>query len=154
MRNTQKELLSFTRPPYSTYTKAMDKEQFDEFYAFRERGGKSRWIRELTISSPLRELELCEIAASRNETFRVSSKLPLKMMIFDREILLIANESQLARRGELTMSIIRQSTMLEGYIALFEFFWDQSLEYIVWKQRNRHLLKQAEDSSHLVENEK
>ncbi len=135
LKSTKKELLSFTRPPYASATKEMDKEQFDEFYAFRERGGKSRWVREMTSNPDPHELEVCEIAANKGEEFRISDKLPLKMMIFDREILLLADEGKLAREGELSMSIIKQQTMVEGYVALFYFFWTQAIEYDEWKRK-------------------
>jgi len=133
LKSTKNELISFTRPPFATNTPKEDQEQFDEFYAFRSRGGKSRWIREFGPNPDAYEIEISEIAASKGEEFRISEKLPLKMMIFDREILLLADEGKLAREGELSMSIIKQQTMVNGYVALFEFFWTQSITFEEWK---------------------
>ena len=135
LKSTKEELLSFTRPPFSTYTTEMDQAQTDVFYAFRERGGKSRWIKELSSNPDPLDLKLCEIAAGKGEQFLISDKLPLKMMIFDKEILLLADEGKLAE-GELSMSIIKQETMVNGYVALFDFFWSQSITFEEWKKKH------------------
>jgi len=147
LKSTDKELLSFTRPPFATNSPDMDKEQFDEFYAFRERGGKSRWIRELGANPDRYEIEISEIADKKGEEFRISDKLPVKMMIFDREILLLADEGKLAREGELSMSIIKQQTMVNGYVALFDFFWSQSITFKEWKKQNPQFFTELDNKA-------
>ena len=63
------------------------------------------------------------------------------MMIFDRHTLLLADQERLSSVSEFTMSIIQQETTVNGYISLFEFFWEQSIGFEEWKVKNRDLLK-------------
>ena len=134
LRSCAKEILAFTRRPYSCHTEEMVAEQTRENIAFINRGGKIRTIYELNEKSPDWLMNNIEMLAKAGEDFRISEELPLKMIIFDRETLLLADEGGLASEGELTMSAIKQKVTVNGYVALFEFFWNQSIDLDSWKR--------------------
>ena len=136
MRSCVKEFLGFSRAPYSCNTEEMVAEQIRENIAFLNRGGKIRTIYELNDKSPDWLINNIETAAKAGEDFRILNELPLKMIIFDRETLLLADEGGLASEGELTMSAIKQKVTVNGYVALFEFFWNQSIDLEEWKKRH------------------
>ena len=136
LRSCAKEFLGFTRAPYSCYTEEMIAEQTRENIALLNRGGKMRTVYELNEKSPDWLMTHIEMVAKAGEDYRISEELPLKMVIFDRETLLLADEGGLASEGELTMSAIKQKVTVNGYVALFEFFWNQSIELDEWKKTN------------------
>ena len=136
LRLCVKEFLGFARAPYSSHTEEMVAEQIRENIAFLNRGGKMRTVYELNEKSPDWLMNHIDKVAKAGEDFRISEELPLKMIIFDRETLLLADEGGLASGGELTMSAIKQKVTVNGYVALFEFFWNQSMELEEWKRRH------------------
>ena len=136
LRSCAKEFLGFARAPYACYTEEMIAEQIRENIAFLDRGGKIRTVYELNEKSPDWLMKFIEMAAKAGEDFRISEELPLKMIIFDRETTLLADEGGFASEGELTMSAIKQKVTVNGYVALFEFFWNQSMELEEWEKTN------------------
>jgi sugar-specific transcriptional regulator TrmB len=135
VRNTHTELLGFGRKPYACDTSEKSAEQDRETEEIVKRGGAVRWIFELDlpedewILNDLREL-------NRNgQQIRIADKLPLKMMIFDMNLLLVAEEEPFVQSGKLNMSLIKQSTIVNAFYALFEFFWVHSLELATWEKK-------------------
>ena len=63
------------------------------------------------------------------------------MYLFDREKLLLPQRSALTNGGELTMTIVKQNTMVGGYITLFEFFWEHAIKYHDWIKENNELIE-------------
>ena len=142
LRDSKQEFLCFIRAPFAWYTDEMKLEQINEFRAFVKRGGESRWVYELNEDSPPFLLETVIEDGRAGENFRITDSLPLKMMIFDHQTLLIADEEQIAREGELTMAIIKQATMVKGYTALFDYFWNQALEFKEWERLHKSMIDQ------------
>jgi sugar-specific transcriptional regulator TrmB len=136
LRSVKKEILGFNRAPYACFTEEMVAEQEREGDLFLNRGGKSRAVIEISEKSPEWLFTSLEKESTPGEEIRISDSLPLKMAIFDRETLLLADEGGLASGGELTMSAIKQEITVNGYVALFEFFWNHAIEYEEWKKRN------------------
>ncbi|MBC8490980.1 MAG: hypothetical protein H8D42_00275, partial [Candidatus Marinimicrobia bacterium] len=126
------ELLNFTRPPFASATKKMYIEQEHPFLDFLKRGGKSRSVYEVNENSEPRMFKNVQSSTESDDVFRIAPKLPLKMFIFDRKTLLIADQSTLTNGSELSMTVIKQKTTVDGYIALFEFIWEQATEYEDW----------------------
>lgn len=138
VRDTRTELLGFGRRPYACDTSEKSAEQDRETEAVIKRGGAVRWIFELDLPEDewiLRDLK----QLSRNgQQIRVADKLPLKMMIFDRSLLLVAEEEPFMQSGKLIMSLIKQGTIVNAFYALFEYFWANSLDLTVWEKRRIH----------------
>jgi sugar-specific transcriptional regulator TrmB len=134
VKATQEELLGFGRRPYACDTREKSDEQNREAERILKRGVISRWIYKVVmpddewIIKNLRNFQLI------GEAVRIADTLPLKMMIFDHETLLIAEEEPFDGSGELTMSVIKQRTIVNAFCALFEHFWQNSIELDVWEK--------------------
>jgi sugar-specific transcriptional regulator TrmB len=134
VKATQEELLGFGRRPYACDTREKSDEQNREAERILKRGVISRWVYKVVmpddewIIKNLRNFQLI------GEAVRIADTLPLKMMIFDHETLLIAEEEPFDGSGELTMSVIKQRTIVNAFCALFEHFWQNSIELDVWEK--------------------
>lgn len=135
VKSTSEELLGFGRGPYACDTADKANEQDEEEEGILLRGGKVRWVYEINLPEEewvLKDLTSLQVQGAG---IRIAGSLPIKMMIFDRETLLVADEEPFTQPGELTMSIIKQRTIVNAFRALFEFFWQQSAELDVWMKK-------------------
>ena len=153
LKNAKLEALNFTRPPFASVTQPMYEEQMVLLKGFLDRGGKVKGVFEVNEDSPRRMYDVSYRSYQLGEKFRIAPRLPLKMYIFDRENLLIADKSSLAEEDEISMTVIKQKTTVDGYVALFEFIWDQSEDYEKWIVGKEALMKQklAESENASVE---
>ena len=134
VHGVQRELLGFGRRPYACDTREKSSEQDRESEEILRRGVSSRWVFELSLPEDEWVFHDLRKLYEKGEVIRVAEKLPLKMMIFDRELLLIAEESPFERSGELAMSVIKQGTIVNAFYALFEFFWEHSIDLLTWEK--------------------
>jgi len=132
LRSAKFDYLDCTRPPFAFHTEDMREEQNYAFYEFLKRGGKAKSIYEVNEYSIPQMYKMIKENEGTDVDFRIAKKLPLKMSIFDRQTLLIADKSSLAGEGELSMTVIKQKVTVKGYIALFDFLWEQSEKYAEW----------------------
>ena len=93
------------------------------------RGGIVRWIYELHLPQDNWILPDLKPRKKKGEHIRIAKSLPMKMMIFDRELLLLADEEPSSTCGDLAMSIIKQNTIVNAFQSLFEFFWEQAVGF-------------------------
>jgi predicted transcriptional regulator len=134
VQSTRHELLGFGRRPYACDTTEKNDEQNQVAESILGKGVDSRWVYEILLPDDewlITDLRNFEI---QGERVRIADKLPLKMMIFDRELLLVAEEEPFGGAGELAMSVIKQKTIVNAFCALFEFFWQNSVELKVWEK--------------------
>lgn len=139
VKNSKKEILSFVRKPFAFHTPEQKKEQEDVIDDFLYRKGNIKTIceKELIMNSP------DFFAEAENETIedeiRVTDNLPLKMFVFDSRTLLIADTVPLNISNELRVVIIKQQTIINAFVELFKFFWQQSLDIKDWKSQTENL---------------
>jgi|WetSurMetagenome_2_1015567.scaffolds.fasta_scaffold26305_2 HTH-type transcriptional regulator, sugar sensing transcriptional regulator len=140
---TRNEILGFGRRPYACDTAEKSREQDDNEKQLQSQNVKARWIYEIDLPSDSWLIPDLIGLSAEGVNIRVSDRLPLKMMIFDRELLLVAEEEPYGRDGELTMSVIRQSTIIKSFCALFEYFWTNSIALDKWlfSQKNKQSQK-------------
>ncbi len=132
MNSSKLELFSLCRPPFAGTTIKKQKAQFTAYSAFLQKGGKGRTIYEVNEDSPSIVFRILKDKTLEDGEFRIASKLPLKMNIFDKKMVMIADKSTLAGENELSMTVIKQKTTVDGYYALMEFLWEQSENYETW----------------------
>jgi len=133
----QTELLGFARGPYACDTSNRIDEQDQALINLMRRGGKSRWVFEIKSTDDHWLFENFTMLHEEGVSHRISASLPLKMMIFDRKTVLVAQEDSARAPGELTMSIIKQATIANAFCAMFEYFWSQSVtqdEYLLKRE--------------------
>lgn len=131
-RNTKEEVLNFTRPPFASMNRDMHDEQMEILDKFIKNGGRVRGVFEVNEDSIPDMFLVCKDCYELGEDFRIAPNIPLKMFIFDREVLLIADKSRFATGTKMSMTVIKQKISVDGYIALFDFFWEQGQPYEEW----------------------
>ncbi|MFH1194228.1 MAG: helix-turn-helix domain-containing protein [bacterium] len=132
VNKTNEELLGFGRRPYAYNTDEGMAEQDQAEHGILERGGIQRWIYEINLPDDINIIDDLQNLQRSGGHFHIAASLPLKMMIFDRKTLFIAEEEPLSKRGELYMSVIKQQIIVDAFRALFEFFWNNSVELNEW----------------------
>ncbi|MBC8391564.1 MAG: hypothetical protein H8E17_03225 [Deltaproteobacteria bacterium] len=133
LKNAKKEILAFVKGPFAVYNDEMLEEQMREEEIFKNRGGSYRQIIEYNENSEPYIPDAIELYQKNREYFRISKNLPLFMLIFDDGSLLLKDDDRSLGETEIRQTLIRQRMMISGYKALFEFFWQQSMEYDEWK---------------------
>jgi len=141
MNSSKLELFSLCRPPFAGTTLKKQKEQFDIYSSFLKKGGKGRTIYEANEDSPPIVFKILKQKSTEDGEFRIAHKLPLKMNIFDKQTVMIADKSTLAGENELSMTVIKQKTTVEGYYTLMEFLWEQSEDFETWKTGKEELME-------------
>jgi len=141
MNSSKLELFSLCRPPFAGTTLKKQKEQFDIYNSFLKKGGKGRTIYEANEDSPPIVFKILKQKSTEDGEFRIAHKLPLKMNIFDKKTVMIADKSTLAGENELSMTVIKQKTTVEGYYVLVEFLWEQSEDFETWKTGKEKLME-------------
>jgi sugar-specific transcriptional regulator TrmB len=109
VKNSKKEILSFMREPFAFHALEQKKEQEDIMADFLYRKGS------------------------------IKTNLPLKMLVFDNNTLLIADAAPLNISNELRVVLIKQQTIINAFIELFKFFWQQSIDIKVWKAQTDNM---------------
>jgi HTH-type transcriptional regulator, sugar sensing transcriptional regulator len=138
VNSTSEELLGFGRGPYACDTNDKSAAQNQEERGILHRGGIVRWVYELQLPQDTWLLEDMINLTDGGAGVRIARRLPIKMMIFDRNTLLVADEEPFAEPGELTMSIIKQKTIVNAFCALFEYFWAMATELDEWQSLELH----------------
>lgn len=134
VHSTEFEILGFGRGPYACDTNTKLDEQNTEQLGLLKRGGVSRWVFEVGPGEAEWVLPQILYMQERGQDHHIADNLPLKMMIFDRKTVLVAQEDQLYPTGELTMSIIKHGAVANAFISMFEYFWSASLSLKVWME--------------------
>ena len=131
------EVLSFTKPPWAISCPIEQQEQGDALKAFINRNGISKTIYELISKEENDLIPVLERDRKVGEQSKISDKLPIKLHIFDRKALLITDAAPLSLTNELRMVLIKQQTIVDAFIALFDFFWQQSMEVNTWEVQQK-----------------
>ena len=136
--NSKNEVLSFTKPPWAVSCPVEQQEQGDALKAFINRNGISKTIYELISKEDNDIIPVLERDRKIGEQSKISDKLPIKLHIFDRKALLITYAAPLSLTNELRMVLIKQQTIVDAFIALFDFFWQQSMDVSTWKAQQKN----------------
>jgi HTH-type transcriptional regulator, sugar sensing transcriptional regulator len=132
-QSAQHEILSFNKPPWAALTAEEKKEQGDILADFMKNKGESKAIYEIQSMDNDDILDILNRDLHEGELGRVSETLPMKMFIFDRKLLLIADTTNPAEIVDLRMVLINQQTIVNAFVALFDFFWQKAFDVDIWK---------------------
>ena len=135
VQQARREILAFVRPPFACYTPDKVEEQLHESFSFIKRGGMCRWVYELSALDSEVRIDTVQKVHERGIQVRIMENLPLKMFVFDRQEVLFAKEELITMSGELLMSSIKNQTIAEAFGSLFDFFWQQGMDFEVWKSK-------------------
>jgi HTH-type transcriptional regulator, sugar sensing transcriptional regulator len=124
----KKEILAFSRPPYSMISEAQRAEQIEAQLTFLNREGTRQ--QGIILKTPDNRNDIIQqlsVESPENDVMRVCSYLPTKLFIFDRNKVLLATPivSNLART-DFTMVVIDEPGFAELCVKGFEYYWEIS----------------------------
>lgn len=136
IRKCKEEILGFARPPFAATTRDKIEEQVKENIAFHERKGITRWV--YYFNCPEQDLIIPGLLEGQKigAKFRVAESLPMKMVIFDRQEVIITQRAPASLPDEMTNALIKNGAIASAFCALFEYFWEKSVELDEWMKDN------------------
>lgn len=130
-RMAKDEVLSFDKPPY-----AMPKTNEEEFRGL-ERGVKYKAVYEMTEARKLDTITQMEIYMKAGEEIRVAYELPMKMMIFDGIIVILALRDMITSKTSLTAMVIEHPDMTKAFKITFYSIWEKAMPLEEFKIREK-----------------
>lgn len=128
----KKEILGFTRPPFSGPRKRLEEQNEQQLIPLRM-GIICRAIYEIPKNKE--EIEwrygIIDRMVKQGEQARVIAELPVKMIIFDEKIVMLALEDPLSTTISFTAQIIEHMALAKGLKILFDTLWEQAEDYHV-----------------------
>jgi sugar-specific transcriptional regulator TrmB len=134
LASTERDVAGFARGPFAFSSRAELESQFAVGRELRHRC-TTRWVYELI---PQRDDLLLEFLRDFGDEgdIRVSSDLPLKMVIFDRRTIIFSDDKA-DEPERMSLAIVHHPAVIQAFSSLFEFFWRQSLSITDWFARYR-----------------
>ncbi len=129
--NAEKEILVFTKPPYSFKTREQQEEQKNPQLDALKRGVKAKTIYELPPDeeSQIKLLDAAGDMIQLGEEARVIDELPIKLAIFDEKIALFALVDPIVGKPSVTSLVAEHFALAKSLKLLFESFWEKSRDY-------------------------
>jgi len=126
----KKELLGFTKPPFSVSQEGLERQAKEELDMLR-RGVKTRSICEIPKDKDEREwlYRLCETLGKFGDRTRVVKEVPMKMMIFDSRIVMLALEDPVSKQPSFTTQIVEHRALAKTLKMTFEALWARAKDY-------------------------
>ncbi|MFE5241596.1 MULTISPECIES: helix-turn-helix domain-containing protein [unclassified Streptomyces] len=119
VRRARSEVLYFDTPPYFSVDNSVQVQKMSEGVVYR-----TLYCRDaVEYPGAMERIDQCVRAG---EQARVTARLPMKMMIVDREVAVLPALSESGTRPGAT-GIISPSPLLTGLLELFERVWDDSV---------------------------
>ena len=133
-RQAKKEILVFSKPPYSV-PKGILEDQVQQQVEPHQEAIKIRCIYEIPHEKEETEwwLHIIEAAVERGEEARVIKELPVKMAIYDERIALFALQDPVSKESSLTSQVVEHEALAKGLKLLFESLWEEAEDYHIWK---------------------
>jgi HTH-type transcriptional regulator, sugar sensing transcriptional regulator len=136
----KKEVLTFQRSPWAAVTEEQREKQIDSSHENDDRGIKVRaiFLKEEASWDLFVEDLVKDTEVSQNESAKVTDHLPCKMFVFDRKKVLLAIPAAPGQTTtDFTMIIIQDPGLTQAFIDLFEFYWQESLTYPEWLEKEK-----------------
>jgi sugar-specific transcriptional regulator TrmB len=137
INNAEKEILSFSTPPY-TVSKDLLKEQVDSLPSSLKKGVTVKSINVLPEDVEQRTWLLYHMKrmAKAGEQVRVIDSLPMKMVIFDEKHVVFQLEDPVVAIPSYTTQIIEHTSLASAMKLLFISIWEQAAELSEWLKSN------------------
>ena len=144
-----KEVLGFSKPPFSYSTK----EQLDEQGAAQFEAAKRKVLQRGIIQMPRREEVkpyFENLIATRRilkgnkkyQVLRFIDELPVKLHIFDEKVCFFGLEDPVKTKTSLTMLLTEHEAMAKSFKLLFQTFWRKAHDYYIIDNKKHYLYKE------------
>jgi len=133
--NAQREILGFSKPPYTVPREKQLGEQADPQLEALKRGVRNRSIYEMPKDEDERRFLFLhgDRGVQLGAEIRVLEELPMKMVIFDSRIVLTILEDALSGETSLTAQVVEHPALAKSLKILFETLWEQAEDYHIMK---------------------
>lgn len=133
-KSLKKEVLGFTRPPFTVPPEVIKEQHESEIEAL----GKNIIVRNIyQLPSEVEEIEemidVIKISEEDGEIAKVAYELPLKLFIFDEETVVYSLEDPILHKTSLTFSIVKHRSLAKFMKLAFESVWNSALDPSVLK---------------------
>lgn len=127
---SKKEILILTKPPYAgNQTQVV--EQFRQQARLMKRGVKVKSIYEIPKEPAAKNwwIQVVNKAVEAGEDARAIDELPMKLAIFDEQIVLYTLEDPVLRQSSVTTMIIEHRSLAKSLKMLFNNIWSTAMDY-------------------------
>lgn len=127
---SKKEILILTKPPYAgNQTQVV--EQFRQQAKLMKRGVKVKSIYEIPKEPAAKNwwIQVVNKAVEAGEDARAIDELPMKLAIFDEQIVLYTLEDPVLRQSSVTTMIIEHRSLAKSLKMLFNNIWSTAMDY-------------------------
>jgi len=135
-RMAKYEELTFCKGPYAmklTKTSVSNREEFKKLKS----GMKYKGIYEVDDVRKLDFFELIKMFASAGEEVRIAYELPMKMMIFDERIVILALQDKITSKSSLTTMIVEHSDLAKTLKETFNMYWQNAMTLEEFKNKEK-----------------
>ncbi len=142
VKNAQKEILCFTKPPYaSTHEDAISGGEGQPLINKREGNMKVMDILEYksTFSESEKEEFVLEVSnfINNGEDVRIINELPMKLVIFDENITILALNDPVSLKQGITTIVISHPSFAKSLKCVFESFWEKAMSFEEFKNNEK-----------------
>ncbi len=125
--SAESEVLVFSKPP-ALESRNDILQQIEMEKESLRRGVVSKCIYEMPKNEDQKGwlIEYICLATAAGEEARVIDEIPIKMMVFDRRIVVFTLEDPLLHKPSSTTQIVEHRSLAKGLCILFETLWDQA----------------------------
>lgn len=139
VENAGEFIMAFTKKPYATNPDIDDlKKAGAPFKKIIDKGVKVRTIYEADDSTE-HFPEWISYFESMGEVIRIADKLPVKMLISDKNKVMISLRNQGTGKFNVSSMVVEHSDLTDALINLFEFYWSGSMtleQYLSVRKQN------------------
>lgn len=135
VNKTQDEILTFNKAPYACSDAKTMREQAEAETRLLERGAVSKGLyekQELLEDDAFNETEI--MLTNLGHKGKVIDSLPVKMILFDRKVVMFALDEPVTSDDSLTMIVIEHKSLANACKILFDHLWDKSKDIIHFKK--------------------
>ncbi len=133
LQNAHQELLIFAGSSGSYNNLKTIHDLIREHDNFLARGGITRLLFDEESAGLDWAFQALTILQNKGVHIRIAKCLPLKLIIADSSVVLIAQVDQQADPHAQAATIIKQCNLARAYGTLFDFFWEHATELAIWK---------------------
>lgn len=119
----EEEVLSFNKPPY-----AMTKRNVEEIKGIK-RGVKYKSIYQAVNLREVIGRTVVEMYMKAGEEVRITTELPMKMMVFDHRIALFTLEDRIIQENDFSTVVIQNSNLVKILTESFYNYWQNAMTY-------------------------
>ena len=132
LKNAKEEILAFTKGPYANKW-----ENNEEILEPIKKGVSTKSIYEVDEVIKSNLLKWVEMFVDTGEEVRFVYDLPLKLLIFDKKIVMCTLQNRLVSQRSLTAMIIEHTDLAKALVETFNVYWQKGITLEEFKSKSK-----------------